>query len=79
MTTVHAEIPDDLAKLAQEAADKEGTSFDNIVSVALAAHLGARSVRDDIEARAKRGSLGAFDRVMANVPDVPPIPGDERD
>ena len=79
MTTIQAKIPSYLAKLAQEAADKERTSFDNIVSVALAAHVGAWSVRDDIETRAKRGSLEAFDRVMANVPDVPPLPGDERD
>jgi hypothetical protein len=31
----------------------------------------------DIEARAKRGSLEAFDRILAKVPDVPPLPGDE--
>jgi hypothetical protein len=79
MTTIQANIPNYLAKLAKEAAEKERTSLDNIVSVALAAHIGAWSVREDIETRAKRGSLEAFDRVLANVPDVPPLPGDERD
>ena len=55
MTTIQAIIPDFLAELAHEAADKEQTSLDNIVSIALAAHVGARRVRTDIEARAQRG------------------------
>jgi hypothetical protein len=27
--------------------------------------------------RAARGNLADFDRILANVPDVPPMPGDE--
>ena len=48
MTTIQANIPDFLAALAHEAADKEQTSLDNIVSIALAAHVGAWRVRTDI-------------------------------
>ena len=32
---------------------------------------------DDMAARAKRANLADFDRIMAKVPDVPPMPGDE--
>ena len=78
MTTIQANVPDYLARLATEAAAKEQTSLDNIVAVALAAHIGAWQVRDDIAIRAKRGNLETFDRILARVPDVPPLPGDER-
>jgi hypothetical protein len=30
-----------------------------------------------LEERAKRGDPVAFDRILARVPDVPPLPGDE--
>ena len=68
MTTIQAQVPDFLAKLASEAAAKERTTVDNIVSIALAAHVGARQVRDDIELRAQRGNLQTLDRVLARVP-----------
>jgi hypothetical protein len=77
MTTIQANVPDYLAKLAAEAAAKEHTSLDNIVSIALAAHVSAWQVRDDIETRAKRGDLKTLDRVLARVPALPPVPGDE--
>ena len=77
MTTIQASIPDFLAALAHEAADKEQTSLDNIVSIALAAHVGAWRVRTDIEARAQRGNLETLDRILARVPANPPLPGDE--
>ncbi len=77
MKTIHAKIPDYLAKLAAEAADKEKVSVDQIVALALSAQVAAWNVRDDLETRAKRGKLEDFDRVMAKVPDVPPVSGDE--
>jgi hypothetical protein len=77
MTTIHANVPDYLAKLAAEAAAKEQTSLDNIVSIALAAHVGAWQVRDDIETRAQRGNFQTLDRILARVPARPPVPGDE--
>lgn len=77
MTTIQANIPDYLAKLAAETAVKERTTFDQIVAIALAAHAGAWQVREDTETRARRGNLETFDRVLACVPDVPPLPGGE--
>jgi len=77
MTTIEAKVPDYLAKLAREAAAKEQTTMDNIVSIALAAHVGAWQVRDDLEVRAQRGNLQTLDRVLARVPARLPLPGDE--
>lgn len=56
MTTIQAKVPDYLARLAREAAAKEPTTVDNIVSIALAAHVGAWQVRDDLEVRAPRAT-----------------------
>lgn len=35
------------------------------MTVALAAHIGAWQVRDDIETRAKRGNLETLDKILA--------------
>lgn len=77
MKTITANVPDYLAKLAAEAADKERISLDQVVSLALASQVSAWQVRDDIATRAKRGNLADFDRILDRVPDVPPVPGDE--
>jgi hypothetical protein len=40
--------------------------------------VGAWQVRDDIETRAKRGNMETLDKILARVPNVPPLPGDEK-
>jgi hypothetical protein len=77
MTTIEAKVPDYLAALAQEAAAKEKTTLDQIVAVALSAQLNAWKVRDDMETRAKRGRPEDLREILAQVPDAPPLPGDE--
>ena len=77
MTTIQAKVPDYLAKLAEEAAVKEQTSLDQIVALALSAQLRVWQVREDIGVRAGRGRPEVLRDFLANVPDVPPLPGDE--
>ena len=77
MSKSRANVPDYLAKLAAEAADKEKISIDRVVSLALASQVSGWKVRDDIVTRARRGDLGDLDRILARVPDVPPVAGDE--
>lgn len=77
MTTIAAQVPDYLARLAHEAAQKENVSVDQIVALALASQVSAWRVRDDIATRAKRANLAEFDRILTRVPDVPPLLGDE--
>jgi len=77
MTTIEAQVPDYLARLAREVAEKENVTVDQIVALALASQVSAWRVRDDMATRAARGNLADFDRILAKVPDVPPIPGDE--
>jgi hypothetical protein len=77
MTKIEAHVPDYLARQALAAAEREQVSIDQIVALALSAQLAAWKGSDDIQTRAKRADLAAFDRIMAKVPNVPPIPGDE--
>lgn len=77
MTTIQANVPDYLAKLAAEAAAKEQTSLDQIVALALSAQLDAWQVRESVEVRAQRGRPELLRDILARVPDVPPLPGDE--
>jgi hypothetical protein len=77
MTTIQAQVPDFLAQIAAEVAEREKVSLDHIIALALASQLAVWKARDDLETRARRGNLADFDRIMAKVPDAPPMPGDE--
>ena len=78
MTTIQAQVPDPLAKQVEELAAQEKVSIDQLVSIALAYQVSAWRTRDTVAARAKRGNWESFDRVMAKVRDVSPLPGDEK-
>jgi len=78
MTTIQAKVPDYLARLAAEAAEKEKTTLDQIVALALSAQLSAWKVRDDMATRARRGRPEDLRDILAHVPDRPPLPGDEK-
>ena len=78
MTTITANIPDFLARILSDAAKKERTSVDQMVALALQAQVTAWEVRDTLESAAKRGRIEDLDDILAMVPDVPPMPGDEK-
>ncbi|GDY22367.1 hypothetical protein LBMAG56_37140 [Verrucomicrobiota bacterium] len=77
MTTIEVKVPDYLAALAREAAVKEQTTIDQIIALALSAQLSAWKVRDDMDTRSRRGRPEDLRDILARVPDVPPLPGDE--
>ena len=78
MSTLQITIPDFLARQAADAAVKEQTSVDHIIALALSSQLAAWQVRDSVAVRAARGKLSDLDEILAAVPDVPPVPGDEK-
>jgi len=77
MTKIEANVPDYLAKQAFAVAKRENVPVDQIVALALSAQIAAWKGSDDMETRAKRANLADFDRIVAKVADVPPMPGDE--
>lgn len=78
MTTIQASIPDYLAKLARETAEREHTTVDHIISIALSSQVSAWQVRDTVENRAQRGRGEELDAILAAVPDRQPMKGDEK-
>lgn len=76
---VQASIPDFLIRQAEEVARREGTTVDSIISIALSSQVTAWKVRDTFEQRAARGKVEDLAEILANVPDTPPVPGDERE
>lgn len=76
--TIQANIPDFLIRQAKEVAQREGTSVDSIIAIALSSQVTAWQVRDTVEQRAQRGRLSDLDDILAAVPDVPPVDGDEK-
>jgi len=78
MTTIQAQVPDPLARQVAELAEQEKVTVDQLVSIALAYQVSAWRQRDTMAERAKRGTWEKFDRALAKVRDVPPLPGEER-
>jgi hypothetical protein len=77
MTTIEAKVPDYLARLTAEVAEREKVSVDQIVALALSAQVESWRIRDDLDTRARRANRADFDALLDKVPDAPPMPGDE--
>ena len=79
MKTIQATIPDELHQAIIEKAQRENISVEALVRRSLRGTMAVPMLGLTVEERAVRANLDEFDRIMARVPDVPPIPGDELD
>jgi hypothetical protein len=75
--TLHVNLPDRLAAQACEVAAREQISVDSLIASALAVKLDHIQPRPTIAERAARADFAKFDAILARVPAVPPVPGDE--
>ncbi len=78
MTTLQANIPDDIHEAVLAQAGREHISVDDLVSRTLRAAIALPLLGLTVQERAARGNWEDFDRIMSHVPDAPPVPGDER-
>jgi hypothetical protein len=78
MTTLRAAIPDDLHEAVLAQAEREHISLDALISRTLRAAVALPLLGLSVEGRASSGNWEDFDRIMGQVPDVPPVPGDEK-
>jgi hypothetical protein len=72
MTTIEAKVPDYLARLAAEIAERENVTVDQIVALALSSQVEAWRIRDDMDTRARRANPADFDALLNKVSDVDP-------
>jgi hypothetical protein len=77
MTAINVKMPDSIKKKAGELAAKDGVSFDQFVSAAVAEKVSGWLTEDDLDQRAKRASRKKYNAALAQVPNVRPMPGDE--
>lgn len=77
MTAINVQLPDSVAKKAGELAAKDGVSFDQFISAAVAEKISGWLTESDLDQRARRASREKFDAALAQVSDAPPVPGDE--
>ncbi len=77
MSTISLRLTESLHKAVRELAQKENISINQFITLATAEKLSALLTEEYLQTRAKRANREAFDAVLAKVPDVPPVPGDE--
>lgn len=75
--TVQLDIPESLVQEAKKLAAQQKVSVDQLVANALTHQISAAS-RPSVAERARRVNWEKVDQILARVPAVPPLPGDER-
>jgi hypothetical protein len=77
MTTIEAQVPEPVMEQARALAARESIPLEQLISLAVTQSVGVWSHESYIAHRARGASRAAFDEALAEVPDVPPMPGDE--
>ena len=77
MSALHVTIAEPLSEQIRQFAAEGGLTAERFVEAILERQISADEDFRQLKARAARGRIEDFDRVMAAVPDVPPMPGDE--
>ena len=77
MSTLSLRLPESLHRKIRQLADRDDISINQFIAIAAAEKMAALLTVDYLEERGGRGDVRLFDRVMARVPDVPPVAGDE--
>jgi hypothetical protein len=77
-STYPLKLPASIKTAAQRLAKEDGVSLNQWIASAVAQKVGAvETAAGFLAARARRGSLKAFDEIMRRVPDRTPMLGDE--
>ncbi len=79
MSILSLRLPESLHQRVSELATKESISINQFITTAVAEKMAALLTEEYLEERVRRADPAASDRILARVPDVPPVPGDERE
>ncbi len=77
MSTLSLRLPESLHAELRKLAEQEGVSINQLVASAAAEKLSALKTASYLKSRAQAGSRKDFKEILARVPDLPPIEGDE--
>ena len=76
--TLQVNIPDSLVRQANELAERQHVSVDQVVAAALSAQISSAAARPSIAERAQRVNWSRVDEILKRVPANPPVAGDEK-
>ena len=77
MSTLSLRLPASIHEKLGQLAKQEGISINQLINSAVAEKLAALLTERYLEERAGRADRSKFDAVLAKIPDVAPISGDE--
>jgi HicB family len=77
MSTLSLRLPVSLHRKLSDLAENEGVSLNQLISSAAAEKVAALMTQEYLLNRASRASRDKFDAVLARVPKVAPVAGDE--
>ena len=77
MSTLSLRLPASLHHKIRELSERDEVSINQFIATAVAEKAAALLTVEYLEARGRLSSRTQFDRILARVPNVPPIPGDE--
>ena len=77
MSNLSLRLPDSLHEKVRDLAARDDISINQFITTAVAEKAAALLTVEYLAERAKRGDRSAFDRILARVPRVPPVPGDQ--
>ncbi|HWF19767.1 MAG TPA: ribbon-helix-helix protein, CopG family [Verrucomicrobiae bacterium] len=78
MSTLTIQLPDSLKKTIEELAAREGYTVSQFLASAAGEKLAVVLTMDYLRREAAAGRREDFDKYLAAIPDVPPLPGDEK-
>jgi metal-responsive CopG/Arc/MetJ family transcriptional regulator len=78
MCTLQVELPESVLAEVTGLVAPRGISQSEWLAEAVREKLAAETKLENLAARAARGDRSAFERVLAKVPAVDPLPGDEK-
>ena len=77
MSTISIQLPDGVKQGIETLGKQNGFSVEQFLSIAAGEKLAVMSSLDYLRKEASQGSRQDWDSYLANVPDVPVLPGDE--
>ena len=77
MSALSLRLPDSVHRHIRAIAQKEGVSINQFISSAVSEKISAIMTEEYLEQRARRAERKEFSGVLDQVPDRPPLAGDE--
>lgn len=77
MSTLTIQLPESVKKTIEELAAKEGYSVNQFLASAASEKLAVMLTMDYLRREAAAGRREDFEKYLAAVPDVPPMPSDQ--